>query len=158
MHNRAPAIAPATRGLTVPQINNARVSRLRSSEWWLFTGANAVELTAPSTYGINIASSSETSVHIYHNPKREYFLKYVTLLNEVVHCWHCVMAMIRGYGVRVEWYWQGKTEGLRKKNPVPQCHFVHHKSQMDWPGMEHGPLSWKLCWQQFWYRHDNPTE
>jgi hypothetical protein len=46
-----------------------------------------------------------------------------------------------------------------KKNPVPpQCHFVHHKSQMDWPGMELGPLSWKPCWQHVWYRHDNLTE
>jgi hypothetical protein len=38
-------------------------------------------------------------------------------------------------------YWQGKTEELGKN--LSQCHFVHNKSRMDWPGREPGPPRWE---------------
>jgi hypothetical protein len=43
-------------------------------------------------------------------------------------------------GAPVEWNWQGKTEELGEK-PVPVP--VHHKSHMDWPGIEPGPPRWE---------------
>jgi hypothetical protein len=39
-------------------------------------------------------------------------------------------------GAQVEWNWQGKTEELGEEP-------VHHKSHMDWPGIEPGPPRWE---------------
>jgi hypothetical protein len=36
----------------------------------------------------------------------------------------------------VEWWLAGKTEVLGEN--LPQCHFIHHKSQMTWPGANPG--------------------
>jgi hypothetical protein len=41
----------------------------------------------------------------------------------------------------VEWNWQGKTDNSEKN--LSQSHFVHHKPNMDWPGIEPGPPQWK---------------
>jgi hypothetical protein len=38
-------------------------------------------------------------------------------------------------------YWQRKTEKLGEK--LSQCHFIHRKSHMDWPGRESGSLRWE---------------
>jgi hypothetical protein len=37
----------------------------------------------------------------------------------------------------VEWKLRGETEVLGEN--LSQCHFVHYKSHMTWPGLEPGP-------------------
>ena len=48
---------------------------------------------------------------------------------------------MNGYGVLVEWYWQGRTELLGEK--LVTCHFVRNKSHMNWPGIETEPPRWE---------------
>jgi hypothetical protein len=41
----------------------------------------------------------------------------------------------------VEWELVGETEVLGEN--LIQRHFVHHKSHMNWPGLEHVPSRWE---------------
>jgi hypothetical protein len=41
----------------------------------------------------------------------------------------------------VEWWLEGETEVLGGN--LPQCNFVHYKSQMNWPGLEPGLPRWE---------------
>jgi hypothetical protein len=41
----------------------------------------------------------------------------------------------------VEFEMAGETEILREN--LPQCHFVHHKTHMNWPGFELEPPRWE---------------
>jgi hypothetical protein len=53
-----------------------------------------------------------------------------------IHRWY-----MSEYGAAVEWYWQGKTEGLGEK-PVLVA-LCKHKSHMDWPGREPRTSRWE---------------
>jgi hypothetical protein len=56
----------------------------------------------------------------------------MTMLSTKViqHWWQ-----INEYGALLEWYWEGKTFKCSDKY-LSQCHFVHHKSNMNCPGIE----------------------
>jgi hypothetical protein len=47
-------------------------------------------------------------------------------------------------GAPMEWNWQSSWKNLS------QCHFVHHKSQMDWPGIEPEPPRWETSGCESW--------
>jgi hypothetical protein len=50
--------------------------------------------------------------------------------------------MIWVWRATAEWYIDRVKLKNSEKN-LTQCHFVHCKSHMDWPGREHGPLRWE---------------
>jgi hypothetical protein len=45
----------------------------------------------------------------------------------------------------MEHRWNETDRGKQKYSGkiLSQCHFLHHKFHMDWPGIEHGPLRWE---------------
>jgi hypothetical protein len=49
--------------------------------------------------------------------------------------------MTRVLRATVDWYWRGKRKNSEKN--LSQCHAVHNKSHMDWPGREPGPPRWE---------------
>jgi hypothetical protein len=64
-----------------------------------------------------------------------------SVFNDCVNCWDYM-------SVTDEWVWSiggmmsmGKSKCLEKI--LSQCHFVHPKSHMDWPGIKPGPLWWE---------------
>jgi hypothetical protein len=58
---------------------------------------------------------------------------YVSILRIPQMIWVC--------RATVERYWQEKPKNSEKN--LSQCHFVHQKFHMDWPGCEPGPPRWE---------------
>jgi hypothetical protein len=62
----------------------------------------------------------------------------------VGHIWPIVPApddRLMSVEQSLEWELAGQTEVFGEN--LLQCHFVHHKSHMTWPGLEPGPSRWK---------------
>jgi hypothetical protein len=47
--------------------------------------------------------------------------------------------------VRILCWWNNTDNGKPKysEESLSQCHLVHHKSHMDWAGIEPGPSRWQ---------------
>jgi hypothetical protein len=74
------------------------------------------------------------------------------------------IAWVVGEWMGMERWWNDTDRGKLKcwKKNLSYCHFIHHKSHMDWPGVEVGPppweadywppetwryAKWPLCWK-----------
>jgi hypothetical protein len=67
--------------------------------------------------------------------------------------WHCQLLKLHNIGVGWlnKWVWGtiwSGTDRVRRKyweDNLSWCHLVHHKSYMDWPVIEPGPLLWAMA-------------
>jgi hypothetical protein len=52
---------------------------------------------------------------------------------------------VEQWNTSMEYWWNGSDMGKLNYsvNNLSQFCFVHHKSHMDWPGIEPGPLRWQ---------------
>jgi hypothetical protein len=54
----------------------------------------------------------------------------------LAYCTNPGRQMVKSVAQLVGWELTGETEALGEN--LPQCHFIHHKSHMTWPGLESG--------------------
>lgn len=69
----------------------------------------------------------------------------------------CMLLIPRWYVGVVKLYQQGKTKEVKEN--LAQCHFILHKSHVDWPRCEPKPLQWEASYYppEPWHGHVTPT-
>jgi hypothetical protein len=104
--------------------------------------ANKIKLTLKQRRFPHILFTKVKKFIIYiwvlHYERRLIYHLKVCLFNDAVNCWGYIVSVINIW----KHWWNDTDEGKPKylEKNLSQCHYIHRKYQMEWPGIEPVPL------------------